>query len=301
MPLAPELLDGRGRERVVEVLQVGETEHARNADGHIGIGAEVEVDLQQVGERREPRRRRRHVAQLGAEDGIDGHRQHVGDEHLLRQAHDEALKAHRHPFPSDGAVRQLLVDIVVADDGAGDELREKRDVEHHVQQIALRRHIAPVHVDDVGDGLERVERDAHGQRDAGDGHGLVDKLAEHTGEPLAVLEDAEAGKGHQNGDARVQLAPRGHLGRPDGTTENVGHDRDDDHEHHVGRLAVGVEQQARHHEHDVLPPDVPDGQGQQEHHGQKHAEKCEGTEDHGKLRPILSREPTCCTRTACRT
>ena len=46
---------------------------------------------------------------------------------------------------------------LVADDGPGDELREKADVQQQIEVIALHRHLPPVQVDDVGQDLEGVE------------------------------------------------------------------------------------------------------------------------------------------------
>ena len=46
MPSSPELCYGLGDVRIVEVLQIVEAQDLTEADGHVGISAEIEVDLE---------------------------------------------------------------------------------------------------------------------------------------------------------------------------------------------------------------------------------------------------------------
>ena len=48
---------------------------------------------------------------------------------------------------------------------SGDELREKRHVEQHVERVAAHRDVAAVDIGDVGDAVKCEERDAHRQQD----------------------------------------------------------------------------------------------------------------------------------------
>ena len=54
MPATPEVGDGDSGERIVEVLEVVEAEHAAHTDRHITVGAEVEVELKREAEAAEP-------------------------------------------------------------------------------------------------------------------------------------------------------------------------------------------------------------------------------------------------------
>ena len=58
---------------------------------------------------------------------------------------------------------ELVGDLVVAHDRAGDQLREHRDVGDEVQEVALRPLAAPVNVHDIRDVVEGEERDADRQ------------------------------------------------------------------------------------------------------------------------------------------
>ena len=60
--------------------------------------------------------------------------------------------------------------IPVADDGAGDQLREQSNIGPEIQRILLHPGVAPVDIDDIAHGLENVEGDANGQLDLGKGY-----------------------------------------------------------------------------------------------------------------------------------
>ena len=54
VPAAPELGDALRHIGGVEVLGKAETQHARQADGHVGIAREVKIDLEGVGNGPDP-------------------------------------------------------------------------------------------------------------------------------------------------------------------------------------------------------------------------------------------------------
>ena len=88
VPAAPEVGEGVGLVGGVEVLGDGKAEHEANADGHVGVGAEVEVDLQGVGEESVPCVERADGGRVEA--GIGDLAAGVGKEDLLgeSQAHE---------------------------------------------------------------------------------------------------------------------------------------------------------------------------------------------------------------------
>ena len=60
---------------------------------------------------------------------------------------------------------ELVVHVLVPDDGAGDELGEEGDIAGEGDEPAGGRAVPPVDVDEVGDSLEGIEGDADGQGD----------------------------------------------------------------------------------------------------------------------------------------
>src|ERR1051326_8856466 len=122
----------------------------------------------------------------------------VGHEHLLRHAEHEEPDA-------DGCLTrvktamhalELLVKIGIADDRAGDKMREKRDKCREFQEIPGGLDAAAINVDRVADRIERVERDSDRQhevkkRDERPMSGQMRRGIEIRRDEVPVLEDGE--------------------------------------------------------------------------------------------------------------
>ena len=139
-----------------------EAEHGGKADGHVGIAAEVKVQLEAV----------EHHAEDGGEGAHPRHAGYGGERRAegVRQKDllHEAGKEHRHAAPGvgdiDGPVVKLRLHVLVPDDGAGHDLGEEADVQGKRQRVSLRLGFAAVHVKDIGQRREREKRDAERQR-----------------------------------------------------------------------------------------------------------------------------------------
>ena len=83
MPAPPEFGDRRRQIGRVEVLRQYEPEHETETDRHVGVAAEIEVDLKRVGGHAVPRIERGDRA--GAKGHIGDAPAGVGQEHFLRQ------------------------------------------------------------------------------------------------------------------------------------------------------------------------------------------------------------------------
>lgn len=147
VPSIPEIGDAErlvGREKI---LRQQDTEHARQADRHIGVAGEIEIKLHRDVEGRQPRLDRRQTQPGGgsAEQTVDVDCERVGDQDLLRQAEAEDGDA-------DGKIRgietpeifliQLRNDFARMHHRTRDRDREKT-AEHRVaQKIAIAIHPA---------------------------------------------------------------------------------------------------------------------------------------------------------------
>ena len=93
------------------------------------------------------------------------------------------------------AARELIGDVAVPDDRAGDQLRKEQQVQRGVHRALLRDRVAAVDVDDVRDRVEGEERDADRQQHARHDDRLHAQRQEQrvdvVGEEVRVLEDAE--------------------------------------------------------------------------------------------------------------
>ena len=70
MPAPPEIGDGVGQVGIVEVFLVAEAHHQAHANGHVGVGGEVQVDLHSVGKAAQPQRQSGGVFQGGQVGGL---------------------------------------------------------------------------------------------------------------------------------------------------------------------------------------------------------------------------------------
>ena len=193
MPPPPELGGGLGDIGVVEILQKLEAQHPPQANGHVGIAGEVEVELEGEGNDAEP-------CPQGGEFGAGGGQVHVpelaqvvGQQHLFGKAHGEALGPPGKALGGVVAVGELLVQVLILQDGPGDELGEEGDKGAEIDDVLLHPGVPPVDVDGVAHGLEGVEADA-------DGQGEGDGAAPGQGQALDDGQKARAQAGKAPGD-----------------------------------------------------------------------------------------------------
>src|ERR671925_2245406 len=88
--------------------------------------------------------------------------------------------------PRQGSA-ELPSDVGVADDRAGDEMREERDEGRVLEEVRRRPQAPPENVDRVRHRIERVERDPDREQDLERGH--VDGKVERRTEPLQGSEE----------------------------------------------------------------------------------------------------------------
>ncbi len=185
VPAPPEVARRRGLVRAVEVLRQLDAEEPAEADGHVGVAAEVEVDLERVAEQAEPGLRGVERQRRG-EHRVDEVAETVRDQDLLAEPHAEQQDALA-PARGDagaGDAGELGDELVMAREGARDQVREEAHEPGEPDEVALRRSLAAPHVDDVGERLEGVEADARRQHDLEPAEGARRALEPETDQPL---------------------------------------------------------------------------------------------------------------------
>ena len=289
VPAPPELRDAPGNVGVIEVLLELKAYHAAEADGHVRVTGEVEVDLQREG----------YDAQPGAENGepavgdggvvVPELAEAVCDEHLLRHADHEALDAGGELVNAAGTEVELVRNVLVAHDGARDELREERDKGAEADIVALHVRVAAVDVYRVGHRLEGIERDAYRQ---GDAQRLdVDKRqeAKRLGDEVVVLEKAEQGQVDDHVDDEDGLGLL-LLREPPAAYEqavDVVYRDGKQHEDDENRLAPAVKNEVCDEEYGIAPSDRGDVI-QKQHHGQIYEHEQYAGKDHRRRPSGLS-------------
>lgn len=197
-------------------------------------------------------------------------------------------------------------DGLIADDGAGDELWETRDVHAEKQYVSLCGNLPSVNVDDVGKRLQGVKGDANGERE-------VEVRCEHRGkrviddtsEEAFILEKADDEQVEHDGNNENRPSPDSdarriekirRIARPlprrisGFSVEREGqhpvdHDRND-HEHDIDGLAPCVEEQRRDKKPDVLCLASRAQEIQCHEYGQKRKEKFGRRKDHGRQKRL---------------
>ena len=135
VPAPPEILDRDGGIGAVEVLREGDAEQQGDADRHIGVAAEIGVNLHGVAVDRQQRLRRA-VLPRQREDRIDDRRRDIaGDDHFLEEAEGDQpgraarlLPVHRLRSP------QLRDELRRAHDRPGDEMGEEGEIDGEIEQ-----------------------------------------------------------------------------------------------------------------------------------------------------------------------
>ena len=92
--------------------------------------------------------------------GNNGHL--VGNKHLFPESDDKSFDAVAEVVKSNTPTYELGGDVVIADNGAGNQLGEKSDVQPDVQGVALDRRIPAVNVHGVRHGLKSEKGDSDG-------------------------------------------------------------------------------------------------------------------------------------------
>ena len=205
VPPPPKLGDRPGDIGVVEILQKVEAKHPADADGHVGVAGEVEVDLKGVGDDPQPGQAQRNLVRLLGEHPIGDLGKLVGQQDLLGQAEQEPDGARLKVRPALPPGPKLLCHGGVAHDGARHQLGEEGDVQGQAEQVLFCLGLPSEHVNGIAHALEGVEGDPDGQNDLlhrDPGEQLVKVLRNKA----QVLEHEEQGQVGRHGQPHHQLA-----------------------------------------------------------------------------------------------
>ncbi len=236
-----------GKIRAVEVLHQPETEHPRGADRDVRIAGKIAINLKRKENRRQNQREPLLVGQVVI-DKIDILGQHIGNDELLEETDRHHTNAVRGVlFVEEVILKELWHEVFAALNRARDELRKKRDEQRVDTKVLLRFDVPAIDVDDIGEALERVERNADGQNDVqrggvdGDGD-QRERLFDRGGEEVEILKKEQHEQRNRNADGKNRF-PRalGAPGRGQEPRGEVGIQRDAGDEHHELRIPAHVE------------------------------------------------------------
>ena len=248
-----------------------EAEHTPHADGHIRVAGEVKVNLHGIAHRPQPGHPGGEFPGLQAVGEVGHHRKLIGQKDFFAQAHQKAAHPHGEVGPVLPPAVDLLGHRLVFDDGPGDELGEKGDVQGHLQWVALYLAPVPVHVQYIGEGLKGEKRDPQGQLDARD-EKLGPQAVELREDEDQVLKDKHQPQiAHQRAhDGQAAAASPDFAAMYPQPEAVIGQDGGHHHQHKPG-LSPGVEKQGAHQQQQILgraapPPQQAAGAVVGQHH-----------------------------------
>ena len=137
MPASPELRDGHGDIRTVEVFQEMESEHCPQPDRHVRIAGKIIEKLEGICDGPAPCRRVADHSGGRGKNLVGDVSQGVGDNDFLSQPQGKT------PYPVNEMVQRfmalfdLLLNVVVFQDRSGNQLRKERDVKGKLENVFL--------------------------------------------------------------------------------------------------------------------------------------------------------------------
>ena len=179
--------------------------------GHVGVGGEVAVDLEGKGHRR-PHHLHRTEGLRRGENGVDQHRQPVGQHHFFKRPPQKAHQSLPELVPVKGVgLPELGGQLRRPADGAGHHLGEEGEKQGMEQKTPLDLRLAPPHIDHIAHGLEEIEGDAHRQHNVqhrcvpGNPHPLEEPRRQGDGKVNIFKEEEEHHVGQQAEDQHPPL------------------------------------------------------------------------------------------------
>ena len=193
-PPPPEFRDAPGDVGIVEIFHEFKAEHPSQADGHVGVAGEVEVDLKRKCQNAKPGGSDRQLVCPHDLTGIPELSQIVGDQQFFCQTCNKSFRTGGELLQTVASAAQLVVQILIFDDGAGDELGEQCHEGAEANDAFLRLRIAPVDIDGVAHGLEGIEGNSDGQRDPQNRHEAKAHRLHRLSQKIPVLEEEQDGQ-----------------------------------------------------------------------------------------------------------
>ena len=265
---------------MVKVFLVAEAQDPAHADGHVGVGGEVVIDLQRIQERGYPGAQQRELrAGAGQRRALEHQAADVGEDDLFEQAPDEPAEALDKAAHRGAPVSQAVHHVGVLHDGPGDQLREAAHIQQQPGKAALHPRLPPIDVHGVGQHLERVKGNADGQPDLGDGD-LQPEQAGHGGDGEGgVFEVEQKAQRDRRAQGEKALSRAGAVGAVEQDGAVIVDRRGKDHRQDPHRLAPAVKQQRGAQQHAVAPAVAFHDEVEKQQRRQEQQQKCQAGKD----------------------
>ncbi len=220
----------------------GDGEHAREAEGHVGIAGKIEVQLKGVAEDADPGAGEAKAVRVGVE-GVGHGTEAIGEQDFFAEPEEEPGDADGEVVAAEAGAAvcgELRHHLAVVDDGACDEVGEEGDEEDVGEEILAGCNVLR-EVDEIGDLGEGEEGDAKREDDVGEvvaEEADVVEPAEHGEEVLEPDEQAEVdGDGGNEDFLLCTFLGAGYAEGEEVVDEDGGDEKED-----VGGVPVAVKE-----------------------------------------------------------
>ena len=166
MPATPQVAPIAGHERQAEVDAQLDTEQPADATGDLGIAGEIVVDREHVDQ--QPGRQGGGRISAGLGQHLLRHRsqQGIGNHQLAHQTNrDQTHTLGQRLLVDHAGALQLGEEAARSLDRSRGELREPHQVQRKIDQPRSWRQLSAIHIQQIGDRLQQIERQPYRQQD----------------------------------------------------------------------------------------------------------------------------------------
>ena len=159
----------------------------------------------------------------------------------------------------------LPLNVVVFDDRARDQLREKRNIEQNLNKRSGNDRPVAIHIHHIGQALKGEERDADRQHDAGQRQAEAEQTIDRADRKIRVFEHREHPDAARHGKRHTEF---GVFPRRQQTADVIEQHRNQQ-QRQIHRLAECVEDQARRKQQRIFKPHAAHEAVEHKHRRQK--------------------------------
>ena len=247
MPSSPEIRNTFGNVRIIEVPDKFKAQHFTKTYSHVRVTAEVKVDLHGVGQSADPGSEYRTVPGSNSRNGVKSHADVIGQKDFFAKAPEEPGYALPEFIEAEASFGKLCVNIRIPDDRASDQLRKHGHVSAEIYKILLYRNLSFVYIDNIGEGLEGIERNSYRKRQFPVGNIHRENGVEIVQQEAVIFEESQDPQVYHYGEPETETEKLFIIFFPvfmDLNTADIVKEDAEKHQEYVYRFAPGIEDQA---------------------------------------------------------
>ena len=206
MPPAPEIPHGSRRIWVIKVLWIFKSDHLAESNRHVGVGREVQIQLQHVAYTSKPCSLHTWTKPLKAQRQKSGGKlsEMIRENRLFGKSHDKSECAVTELFCTHRAVIKSVLHLAVTGNGSLRDLMEIYGIKKHLRQW-LCRNLPAVNVRDIGNQFKCIKGYSKRQHDVWHGECIPRDFCRGPYKKSCVFKDDQNAQKNGSRDAQPGL------------------------------------------------------------------------------------------------